>query len=162
MARTEYLYFAGKCKWAKLNAPDKFQKWSIVLYPNTTSLEKIKTLGLKNPIKKDEDGEYVVFSRPISKVIRGKVIGFAPPSVIVKDQEGRDMLSPNEQIGNGSDVTVMVDYYSYQTPQKETGHAARLSKVRVDNLVPFTPRSDLNDEEADAVAGLIAQPEQLF
>lgn len=162
MGKTEYLYFAGKCKWAKLSAPDKFQKWSIQLYPNAESLTKIKTLKLKNPIKSDEDGEFVTFSRPVSKVIRGKVIGFAPPTIITKDQEGRDLLSPNEMIGNGSDVTIQIDYYSYQTPTKETGYAARLSKVRIDNLVPYKPRSDMDEAEADAVAGLIKQPEQLF
>lgn len=166
MARTEYLYFAGKCKWAKLQVPDKWQKWCITLYPNPESLARLKTMKLKNPIKVDpkypEEGECITFSRPVSKTFRGKVQGFAPPAVIMKNQEGVDMMEPNLMIGNGSDVTVQIEYYSYETPQKEKGYAARLNKVRVDNLVPFAPRSDLNEEEADAVAGLAKQPEQLF
>lgn len=164
--KTEYLYFAGKCKWAKLQAPDKFGKWSVVLYPNKDSLARLKTLKLKNPIKTDpkfpEEGEFITLSRPVSKMMRGKVMGFAPPLIIIKNEEGEDMMEPNCLIGNGSDITIQVEYYSYETPTKEKGYAARLSKVRVDNLIPYKPRSDLNEEEADAVSELAKQPEQLF
>lgn len=166
MGRTEYLYFTGKCKWAKLAAPDKFGKYSIVLYPKPDDLARLKTLGLKNPIKVDpkapEDGEKIVFSRPLSKQIRGKIVGFAPPIVMMKNQEGVWMPEPNLQIGNGSDVTIKIDYYSYETPTKEKGYAARLSGIRVDNLVPYNPRSDMILEDKEAAEGLETQPEQLW
>lgn len=164
MAKTEYLYFTGKCKWAKLATPDKFMKWSIMLFPNDESLTKIKSLGLKNPIKADPsgDGERVVFSRPVNKEIKGRIVGFAPPVVMMKNQEGVWMPEPNLLIGNGSDVTIKVDYYSYETPTKTKGYAARLSGVRVDNLVPYNPRSDMILEDAEAASGLDTQPEQLW
>lgn len=159
VGRTEYLYFQGKCKWAKPDKPNKFGNWSIDFYPTPKDLDRIKELGLKNRVKTDKegDGEYVSFSRPTSKVIKGKVVGFAPPQVV--DAQGMPL---NVHIGNGSDVTIKVDYYSYETPSKEKGHAARWSGVRIDNLVPYKPRSDMDPDQMEAVAGLQEQPEQLF
>lgn len=158
MAKTEYLYFKGKCKWAKTNQLNKFGNWSIDLYLSPQELERFVALKTKNKVKTDPvDGPFISLSRPPSKVIKGKVVGFAPPMVV--DAQGMPLAV---YIGNGSDVTVKVDYYSYETPQKEKGYAARWSGVRVDNLVPYKPRSDMDQDQMEAVAGLQEQPEQLF
>lgn len=155
--RTEYLYFKGKCKWCKTNQLNKFGNWSMDLYLSPEELDRFKALKTKNKVKHDDDGDYISLSRPPSKVIKGKVVGFAPPQVV--DAQGMPLAV---YIGNGSDVTVKVDYYSYETPQKEKGYAARWSGVRVDNLVPYKPRSDMDPDQLEQVAGLDQQPEQLF
>lgn len=78
---TEYVFLQGKVKWVRAHQPNEWQKWAMVLYPNAESLEKIRELqaeGLKNVIKKDEDGYHVSFSRPTSVLIRGKISGTTP------------------------------------------------------------------------------------
>lgn len=159
---TEFKYFQGKAKWVRVNQPDQWDKWKITLYPDAESLEAIRELqaeGAKNVIKKDEDGYFTNFSRPTQKVIRGKVIGFTAPTVILKNG---DPIPPGTQVGNGSDVTIKVEVYSHGTPGGGKAKAARLESIRVDNLVPFTADNSFNPQEKEQVAGLTDQPEQLF
>src|SRR5712671_946896 len=93
MAKTDYVFLQGKTKWFRPNAPNEWGKWTHVLYPNEESLNKIrdlqtstdKTTGIKNILKKDEDGYSITLSRPTSKTIKGKVVGFAPPEVLEVD-----------------------------------------------------------------------------
>lgn len=157
MAQKEFVYLQGKAKWARLTVPDQYGHWSIVLYPNAESKAKIQDLisrGLKNNLKKDEDGEYMTFRRPTSKDIRGKVVGFAPPEVIQGDG-----VTPLREalVGNGSDVTVKVEVYGFK---RFPGVAARLQAVRVDTLVPYSGDRDFTDDQKDLVKGLPEQPEQ--
>ena len=156
----EYVYLQGKAKWAnRLARPDeKFNRWSVVLYPNAESLEKFKALGTKNVVKKDDDGYNITLSRPVNKMMRGKLIAFTPPEVIDKDKQPLTAA-----IGNGSDVTVKIEAYSYTPPTGGKAKAIRLESVRVDNLIPFEPDTDYPDPaQTEAVAGLKDQPEQLF
>lgn len=165
--RTQFYYLQGKTKWHRHTSLNQWNKWAMVLYPNPESLEKIRELqaeGLKNVIKKDEDGYCVSFSRPGSKSYLTKdgipqVKGFAPPEVLESDG-----LTPmrNVNVGNGSDVTVKIEVYEHKTPGGGKAKAARWMSTRVDNLVPFDGKDDFDPQAEKLVRGQADQPEQLF
>lgn len=165
--RTEYHFLQGKAKWARLHTPDqKYACWSLVLYPNSESYAKLLELktaadgvdGILNVIKKDEDGYYATFKRPLQKIIRGKATAFAPPEILQADGK----TPQRDLVGNGSDVTIKLEVYPYPKPTGGKGRATRLMSVRVDNLVPFEGRNDYTEEQHKAVKGLAEQPEPLF
>lgn len=153
-------FFQGKVKWCRLQQVNDWGKWTIVLYPNPKGLERMRELqaeGVKNVIKKDDDGYYTTFSRPNTKLIKGKVVAFEPVKVV--DAEGQPF---NSIIGNGSDCTLKVEVYSHPTPGGGKAKAARLQSVRIDTLVPFNPDVDFTPQGKDQIKGLSDQPEQLF
>ena len=157
----EYIFVKGKGSWARVYTPDQWDAWSITVHPEADDLETIRDLqaqGLKNVIKKDDDGYYVKFRRPINKMIRGKIVAFEPPKVLDKDNVPMDGVA----IGNGSDVTLKVEIYEHGTPGGGKAKAARLDSVRVDNLVKFEGDRDFTDNEREQVSGLVDQPERLF
>lgn len=150
----ETIYLKGKAKWAnRLFVPDiEYKKWSLSLYPDAVSLETVRDLqaqGVKNVVKKDEDGYHVNLGRPTEKSIRGKVVAFNPP--VVTDKDDNAFAGP---IGNGSDVTVKMEVYSHGTPGGGKAKAMRLAAVRVDNLVPFEQSKDFTDEEQEQIKGM--------
>ena len=161
----DYIYLQGKSKWFKHQAPNKFGNWSHDIYLTDESLAKVKELqeakgktdGIKNTLKKDEDGTYVSLSRPQSKTIRGKVVGFAPPEVLGTDNLPlHDML-----VGNGSDITTKVEYYTYKKPFGDgRGSAIRWASTRVDNLVPFKTQRDFDPDQESLTRGLNEAPGQ--
>lgn len=155
------VYISGKAKWVKAHAPDKFGKWSVVVYPDSASLVKIEELkkgGIKNVLKKDDDGYYMAFSRPTQRMIRGKVVGFAPP--IITDKEGVPL--EGVLVGNGSDVTLKLETYGGNHITSGKWLAARWAALRVDSLIPFTGKRDFDEEQTKQVNGLDEQPEPLF
>lgn len=162
---TDIVYLQGKVKWFRANQPDEWNKYKHVLYPNPESLEKIRDLqtstsgvtGIKNILKKDEDGYCISISRPASKTIKGKVVGFAPPEVLEAD--GKTPLR-NVLVGNGSDVTTKVEVYTHGTPGGGRAKAMRWASSRIDNLVPYESRRDFTEKESEAVEGLAEQPPQ--
>jgi hypothetical protein len=159
----DYIYLTGKAKWVKVITPNKYDKWSMDLYPTPPSYDKIvelKSKGLKNHLRKDDDGYYMTFTRPTSKIIRGKLQGFQPP--IVLDKNGLPIGKPS--IGNGSDVTIKAELYEYKIPlsKNEKGIACRLESIRVDNLVPFETKRDFDEDQKSQISGLSEQPEPLF
>lgn len=161
----EYVYLTGKSKWFKHQAPNKFGNWSHDIYLTPESVEKVKDLqqtkgktdGIKNQIKHDDDGDYISLSRPQSKTIRGKVVGFAPPEVL-----GRDSLPLYDMlVGNGSDITTKCEYYTYKKPFGDgRGSAIRWASTRVDNLIPFVTQRDFDEDQTKAVSGLETVPHQ--
>lgn len=154
---SEYVLVRGTSKFAKLYRPDpQYECWSIILYPNSESLELIKSWGVKNHLKKDEDGYNYTFRRPQQKLIRGILTPFLPPQVF--DKEGKPFT---DLIGNGSDVTVKLCLYSYKAPNGNPGKAVRLEGVTVNELVPYIPKRDMKAAEIKAAEGLIS-PEQFF
>lgn len=162
---TKFLAFQGKCKWACLDHPDtKFSiegKWSIRLYPTQESYDAILELkkeGIRNVLKKDEDGYYTTFSRPCQKMFKGRLKAFEPP--VIEDKDGSP-LPRSTRIGNGSDVTITIEVYYFTTPQKTEGAAARLASVRIDNLVPYT-REDYNPKEQRAAKAVDKLPVQTW
>jgi hypothetical protein len=147
------MYLKGIAKWCVTHAPDSWGYYKMVLYPDSDSLEKVRDLqskGLKNVLKKDEDGYNVTWRRPQNKMMRGKQIAFTPPEVLGPD--GKTPL--NALIGNGSKVTVKLEVYPHNTPGGGKAIAARLAAIKVDELVPYN--TDQKNEQA------IANEEPLF
>ena len=162
MAKTRFVFVKGKTKWFRSHLPDPWNKYKHVLYPDQESLELLRDLqaqGMKNPIKKDEDGWYVTLSRPASKEIRGKVVGFTPPEVLMAD--GVTPLR-DTMVGNGSDVTTKLEVYKHKTPGGGEAVAARWLSSRIDNLIPFDGKKDFDEGEQRAVKGLDTEPAPLF
>lgn len=154
---SETVYLKGKAKWAsRLFVPDiEYKRWSVVLYPDAPSLEIIRDLqaqGVKNVLKKDDDGYYISLGRPTEKLMRGKVVAFAPPVIV----DAADQPIPGG-IGNGSDITVKMEVYSHGTPSGGKAKAMRLSGVRVDNLIKYE-KDSFTTEEQEQMAGLNEQP----
>jgi hypothetical protein len=130
---TQEIFFSGKAKWAKVgkdNYDKKYNNWSLNLYLDKPSLKAFRESGLQLELRKDDEGQFVVFRRPLSKLIRDEVVRFDPPSLkVVRDGETQDF---DGLIGNGSVVTAKVQVYD-----SRKGKAHRLEGIRIDDLVPF-------------------------
>lgn len=140
---TEFIKLKGKASWAKTKQPNQWDKWVVTLHPLTPDLELIRDMqakGLKNVIKKDEDGYFTSFNRPTKRVRGNTTVTMDPPTVLNSDGSVFDGM-----IGNGSDVTITLEVYEHRTPAGGKAIAARLDTIQVDNLVPFTkePEPDL-------------------
>lgn len=173
---TQFVYITGKFTWAKVKQPeisaftDK-PKWTIVVYPNDESLEKIRELqsqGMKNVLKKDEDGYFIKFGRPTERRTReGRIVGQDPPVLLDGsrlDEDGQPLpLRDDILIGNGSDGVIKLEVYEHRVPGTDKkAKAARLLSVRVDNLIPYTIKKDFDEKQTRAIKGLKDQPEQLW
>jgi hypothetical protein len=168
---TTIVYLKGKIKWCKHYKPDVYAGqsfWSHTLYPDDESLTKIKELqakGLKNHLKKDDDGYYMTFRRYTEKEIHGRKTAFPPPIIVNKDSLP---LPPDTMVGNGSDVTIKLSVYTHRVGGLEGGSArgkaiaARWEAIRIDNLVPFERVRDFDENEKKQIGGLEDQPPQLF
>lgn len=151
--KTELVDVHGKIKFCHAVSFNKYDKWSVTLYPTKDSLEVIRDLqaqGLKNVMKKDDDGYFIQFSREPTKLIRGKVVAFSAPKVI--DREGKPF--DGNKIGWGSDATIRLEVYTHGTPNGGKAKAARWDSVRIDNLVPFEVDRDMPPADAEAVKSL--------
>lgn len=163
LKKTRHEYIQGKLSWVRVVKPDlTYNCWAATIHPNQESLEKVRewqASGLKNQIKKDEDGWYTKFRCQVSRERKdGTIWTFEAPKVI--DKDGRPM--DGSIIGNGTDGTLKLEVYEHNTPGGGKALAARLVGVRVDNLVPFNPDEDYTEAEAEKVEELRNQPEQLF
>lgn len=163
--KTLFEYIQGKGKWVRIVKPETYGDtsfWQATIYPSPESLEKVRELqaeGLKNVIKKDEDGYYVKFRCNVNKRRKdGTVWTFTPPEAL--DSSGRPM--DGSLIGNGSDITLKLEIYEHPTPGGGTARAARLVGVKVDNLIEFSPEADYTPEERERVKELADQPPQLW
>lgn len=145
---SELVKLKGKLMWVRCVELNKYGKWSLELYPDADSLEKLRELqadGIKNVIKKDDEGYHVQISRPPTvEFTKGAVQSVTPPRIRDKDKLP---LPANVRIGNGSDGIVEVERYKYKLPNSEKRVSAiRLYGVQVENLVPF----ELNVDEAQS------------
>ena len=159
--KTEFIYLQGKVSWFRATTTNKWNKYSTQFHPNDKSLEVIRELqsqGLKNNLKKDEDGWFTNFTRPVSKEYKsGKVITFTPVEVF--DKDGNPFIG---MVGNGSDATLKIEVYEHETPGGGRAKAARWASARIDNLIPYNVDTDGSDEQKEQLSGLKEQPEQLF
>jgi hypothetical protein len=153
------VFLKGKLKWCQTTKPDQFGNWKVTLYPDKESMDivnQLKEKGLKNVIGKDEDGYHVTFRRPQNKKVRGELRGFTAPVVLHSDG-----TICTEMVGNGSDGYVKIEVYDYKSPvSSKFEKAARLTSIRVDNLVPYM-RDSLPKLQAAEAAGLPEQ-KQMF
>jgi hypothetical protein len=117
--------------------------------------------GILNEVQKNDDGGYSVrLKRDFSKNWSGKEQALDP--VLVLDHNNLPWQS-HVLIGNGSDITCKVEYYTYKPKfSKKKGSAIRLSSVRVDQLVPFEMEKDFTEDEKKQVKGLAEQPRMMF
>lgn len=152
------VFLQGKVKWVHTKRLNKFGKWTATLYPTPESLTIIRELieeGIKNNLKKDDDGYYIAFSRPPEKMDKqGRRFPLSPVEII--DSDGRAF---DGWIGNGSDCTLKIETYGGKSPIGTQYKAARLAGIKVENLVPYEPDSMSTDERAaDTAAQLKTQP----
>lgn len=152
---TETIDVFGKIKYIHAVNLNKYGSWSVTIYPDQKSLDIIRDLqaeGLKNVMKKDDDGYFMQFKRDPSKVMRGKVIAFTAPKVV--DAEGK--LFDGNKVGWGSDAIVRLEVYTHAVPNtQKRAKAARLDSIKVVNLIPFEiDKSDWTDDEKENIKDL--------
>ena len=126
--------------WAKVKKPDhKYGNYTIDVYLDDGSWEKYKESGLELKIREDkETGEkFVRFRRDPKKEIKGEMVEFGAPRVLIRDEEDGEYKEFDGLIGNGSFVNCKVSVYD---SAKGKGH--RLDTVAVETLVPYEGQSD--------------------
>lgn len=164
--KTDYHYFQGKAMWARVVAPDlEYGNWSVKVYLTQDSYAKFMKLkeqdgdveGIMNDVKQEEDGPAVTFKRPMKKVFKGVDTMLTPP--VVLDKNNQPFAG---EIGNGSDITVKVQRYTFKKPfGKGRGSAIRMEAVKVENLVPYT-RDQMPQAFQNQAKGMEEVPPQLF
>lgn len=146
---TQLVKFKGRATWVQVVDLNRFGNWSIQLYPDNDSLERLRELMLKNTFKKDDDGYNIQISRPAQiEFTKGVFTPVTPPKTRMADG------SPlTERIGDGSDVEVTCELRKYKIPNSERwGNSIRLYGITVETLVPsqYQPPS-LNEEGTETV-----------
>lgn len=159
---SKWIFLQGKAKWCRPHMVNQWGDYTMQLYLTPESLDTVRELqgkGLKNLIKKDEDGWNIRLKRPSQRTFGTQVRGFAPPDVFEGD--GKTPLR-GINIGNGSDVTCKVEVYQYTVPGStppQKAAAMRWAAIAVNNLVPFDAKHDMTDAEATSAEGLAEQKE---
>lgn len=153
--KTQLVDVEGKIKYIHGVNLNKYGKWAITVYPTPKSLDIIRDLqadGLKNVMKKDDDGYYITFSREPTKLMRGKVVAFTAPKIV--DADGK--LMDGNKVGWTSDAIVRLEVYSHPVPNtQKRAKAARWDSLKVTNLVPFeVDKSDWSEEEKENIKDL--------
>lgn len=147
--KSEKVNFKGKVTWAQVINPNKFGNWSINLYPDADSLERLRELMLKNEWKKDDNGYYLQMSRQTNIEFQK---GVQTPVTPVKMRLA-DGTAFNDRIGDGSDVTVTCELRKYKIPNSERyGNSIRLYGITIDNLVPAAASVPAAAEEEQEAA----------
>lgn len=149
---SEIIELKGKLMWVRVNELNKYGKWSLDLYPDTESLEKLRRLqaeGIKNVMKMDDNEYHMQISRPAQiEFQKGTVQSVNPPKIRDKDKQP---LPDNIRIGNGSDGIVAVEVYTHRVPNSEKrAKAMRLYGVEVTNLIPFEVTEEGFDVDSEA------------
>jgi hypothetical protein len=138
---TEFYKFEGKAKWAKIYEPEEFRgsvNWKI------DQIARRKKAGLQSKVYEDEDGTYVCFKRPKTKLIKNVLNEFSGPKIL--DVDGNTLVSYHKSqdgskwervgnpvlIGNGSTVEVEVAVYDTQM-----GKGQRLESIRIIDLIEY-------------------------
>lgn len=163
---TEFVYLKGKSKWFKHLKPEEFRgktTWKHTIYPDPESLEKIRELqsdGMKNVLKKDDDGYYVSFSRPTSIKWRDKNTGIEKSSTLDPPVVRLSNSNANYtgEVGNGSEIETKLEVYTHGVPGGGKAKAARWLATRIDHLVPINPQFSVPGPEERALKGLDAGP----
>lgn len=138
----EFVKIEGALSWVKVdpNNPEppfgseKAGKWSSCVHPKPEGIELIRDLqamGLKNIVKKDENGYYTKFSRPVAR--------YNKDGVKTKDLDPPKLTGAEpKEIGNGSLGTLTLEVYEHATPGGGKAKAARLYAVDITRLTPRT------------------------
>jgi hypothetical protein len=136
----EAVILRGTAKYAKLTGLDQYGKWSCCIYPDEESMQKIhklKSEGVRNDLRHDDDGYCVTFSRPA--VIKTKAKGDIPLDP-VKVYDHEDHTLDGGYVEDGADITMKLETYGGKSP---TGYgtykAARLVAIKVHGVKPTRP-----------------------
>ena len=166
MANTEFVYLKGKAKWFKHTTPEEFRgktSWKHTIYLDEESLEKVRELqaeGVKNVLKKDEDGYYTNFSRPTAirwkdkNTGQDKSMSLEPPAVRLKNSNA----PYTGNVGNGSDIETKLEVYTHSVPGGGKAKAARWLATRIDSLVPIELGVSITTGDERAIQGLEDKP----
>jgi hypothetical protein len=141
----------------------------MVLYPDAASLEKLRELqgeGVKNEIKKDDDGWHVRLGRPAEIRLRnGTTKALTEPLVWdgsrpLPDGSGFMPWDKSKMIGDSSDVAVKVEVYEHRIPNQpgKKAKAMRWESLRVDNLVPVEGMELYTEEEKKSSGDFASVP----
>jgi hypothetical protein len=151
------VFIPGKLKYVYYDRLNKYGKWSIQVYPTPSGLEVVNQLikeGVKNELKKDEDGYFINFHRMPEMVDRkGHRFTLKPPTII--DNDGRLIQTA---IGNGSTGIVKIETYGGKSPIGSSYKAARFAGVKITDLIPYNPEESNDKYEVRNVSGLKEQP----
>ena len=166
---TERYKFTGKAAWAKVYEADEFRgskNWKINVYLDDKELDKRKKAGIQSKVYEDEEGKYVVFKRPETKLIKGSVRVFCGPEITDKDGKTLVTYKKNSEgtafervgdpvlIGNGSTVEVEVSVYP-----TSMGNGQRLESVRIVDLIEY--KSEGGTEWEDSITVGSSSPEEI-
>jgi hypothetical protein len=101
--------------WAKpYKADPKYHYWSIMVGLDEANVALYKQTGLKGKLKDEGDSHaWAKFTRPESKVIKGELRDFDPPTVTYNGEPFKKL------IGNGSIVKCVVQVYDYEYLKKK-------------------------------------------
>lgn len=150
---TRYINLRGKTKWFRPDRLSQYNKWEHQLYPIPEDVDKIlelKAQGLKNNLRKDDEGYNINIGRPPELKVNGAVKALQPPVVTIT-KDGIE-LPYTGLVGNGSDITTTVEVYNHRVPGSPGKKAVawRWLSTRIDNLVPFQSE-EMRPEEQKAV-----------
>lgn len=129
-----YVFFEGTVKWVKARTPDKFNKYTIDLYPDAETRKAIKATGARLSLKEGEDGFYYTFRRATE--LGGRTL--SPPTVV--DADGAEF---DGNIGNGSKAIVKLELYEYKGGVGDDGKpynggkALRWEGIKILELVEY-------------------------
>lgn len=165
----EWVYFQGKGSWFKnlQQGDNEYKNWNVKLHFLPQSYDAFMQLkerdgdveGIMNEVKRDDDGYYHLFKRPMFKDFGMGEEPLLPPEIVDADNQPWDR---NTLIGNGSDITIKCECYKYTNRRtKKRGKAIRLVAVMINNLVPYS-KDDFTANERIAIEGLSEQPKHLF
>lgn len=151
------VFIRGKVKFAHTKRPNKYGKYSVLVYPDPESLtiiNKMKEDGLKNELKRDDDGDYMAFHREPEKTDRQQR-RYSLGAPVVIDQDGR-ML--DGYVGNGSDCGIKLETYWGTNPIGAKYFAARFAGLKVYNLIPYNPSDSDVPQEVKGAKNFDIQP----
>ena len=166
--KTWDVYLHGMFKWVRSPQLDQYGKWSAQCYPTPESLEVVRELqakGLKNRLKKDDDGYFISIACPPSKDIGTKTLTWPAPVILDGSKKLADGTFPplTVAVGNGSTGVAKMETYENGVPGTTNKSVAwRWRSLLVNALVPYETTRDFNEAEQQQVAGLETQKEQLF
>lgn len=135
----------GKAKWTKVigdpvwGYENKHKEWSLDVYPEDESLERMTAEGLSDKFKDKGNGVYITFKRR-----EFKQDGTANQPIRVVDHHG-ELWNPKVRIGNGSTVNVNFAVNEYGKNQK----SANILSMQIWDLVKYEGSEFPTKEEAE-------------
>lgn len=144
MSKAKLFYIPGTVMWAKVKSPDdKFGKYTLDLYPTTQGWERFNESGLRLKIRENENGgQYIKLSRKPEIEIKGEMVQFGKPDVILYNEETQETTPFEGLVGNGSEAICSVLVYDTRA-----GLGHRLETVAVTSLVEYEGGVEKSDPD---------------